>query len=145
MGKEQPLDRIMLKMQRIINNAQEELRDYHLHILKKYFSEDGAPLRETIVLSNGERLEVPRISLVPQNLLAIDEVVLAFSVPAAPEEVKDFAEAVRQELSASPEPYHKPSFMRALLLYKAGHKDNTDTGISLDETKPSFMRVLLYT
>lgn len=80
-------------MQRAINEALECVEEYRLERMKAYFSPEGNPLTERVVLSGGKVLEVPRYSLVPQTCLAIDEVRLRYAYPAGAAEAKFLREA----------------------------------------------------
>lgn len=90
---EEGLDSLVLKIQGLLNEAQEDLREFQLAGLKKRFDREGRPLMERFSLSGGRVLEIPRYSLVPQSYLGIDEVEVRFAIPAAPDEVKGFQEA----------------------------------------------------
>ncbi|GHT84920.1 hypothetical protein FACS1894137_08560 [Spirochaetia bacterium] len=93
MATEQTLDSIVLKVQGLINEAQERMREYQIERLRSYFTAEGKPLTEKFSLSGGRALDVPRYSLAPQSCLAIDEVELRFAVPAGPGEAERFREA----------------------------------------------------
>ena len=90
---EQALDSLALRIQGLVNEAQENLRESQLAGIKKCFSGEGIPFMERFSLSRGRVLEIPRYSLVPQSYLGIDEVEVCFAIPAAPDEVKGFQEA----------------------------------------------------
>jgi hypothetical protein len=87
------LDGVILSMQRLINEAQEKLREYEKERLHSYFSAEGEPLTEQFKMTGGRILEVPRYSLAPQSCLAIDEVELCFDVAASAKEAAKFREA----------------------------------------------------
>ena len=51
---EMALDGVILYMQRLINEAQEKLREYERERLRAYFSATGEPLVERFKLTGGE-------------------------------------------------------------------------------------------
>jgi len=93
---DQTLSDIMRGMQRAVNTAQEALQDYQFRLMKKYFREDGSPYTVWITLSDGRRVEVPQITLLPWSLIAIEELEMGFSVEVSHSELKkQVAEAVK--------------------------------------------------
>jgi hypothetical protein len=80
-------------MQYAVNTAQETLQNYQFNQMLQYFNrEDGRPYTTFVTLSDGRRIEIPQITLVPQSLLAIDELEMSFKVQVTHADVKgDFA------------------------------------------------------
>jgi hypothetical protein len=75
-------------MQYAVNTAQETLQNYQFHQMQQYFREDGTPYVVFVTLSDGRRIEIPQITLVPQSLLAIDQLEMSFKVQVAHSDVK---------------------------------------------------------
>jgi hypothetical protein len=76
-------------MQYAVNTAQETLQNYQFHQMQRYFREDGTPYTVFVVLSDGRRVEIPQITLVPQSLLAIEALEMSFKVQVAHTDVKN--------------------------------------------------------
>jgi hypothetical protein len=70
-------------MQYAVNTAQETLQNYQFWQMKRYFKDDGSPYVVFITLSDGRQMEIPQITLVPQSLLAIEELEMSFKVQVA--------------------------------------------------------------
>jgi hypothetical protein len=85
---EQTFSDIIRGMQYAVNTAQETLQNYQYSQMKRYFNDDGSPLMVWVTLSDGRRLEIPQITLVPQNLLGISKLEMSFKVRVAHTEVK---------------------------------------------------------
>jgi hypothetical protein len=97
---DQTFDDIIRGMQHAVNTAQETLRDYQFRMMTQYFRQDdqsGAPYTHRITLSDGRMLEIPTITLVPQSLLAIEELEMAFKLQVTHTEVKNHAEHQGQD------------------------------------------------
>jgi hypothetical protein len=75
-------------MQHAVNTAQETLQNYQFQQMLRYFRQDGAPYVVFVTLSDGRRIEIPQITLVPQSLLAIDELEMSFKVQVAHTDIK---------------------------------------------------------
>jgi hypothetical protein len=84
-------------MQHAVNTAQEMLHDYQFQLVKKYFDDNGFPIMQDIRLSDGRVVEVPWITLVPQSLLAIDEIDLDFAIQVASAETKGFIKSAHNK------------------------------------------------
>ena len=65
-------------LQQAVNSAQELLEVQQLNSITKFFDENGIALAKEICTSNGKKVNVPIISLVPQNTLIMDEVEIEF-------------------------------------------------------------------
>ena len=87
-GTDQTFSDIIRGMQYAVNTAQETLQNYQFSQMQRYFHEDGKPYIVWITLSDGRRIEVPQITLVPQSLLSIEELEMSFKVQVAHTEVK---------------------------------------------------------
>lgn len=69
---------IIRGMQHSVNTAEEILETHYLEIINKYFKEDGTALTKRIRIDDNNIFEVPLISLVNQNSIAIDEMEIEF-------------------------------------------------------------------
>ncbi|MDR2784902.1 MAG: DUF2589 domain-containing protein [Treponema sp.] len=85
---DQTFSDIIRGMQYAVNTAQETLQNYQFHQMQRYFREDGTPYTVFVILSDGRRVEIPQITLVPQSLLAIEELEMSFRVQVAHTDVK---------------------------------------------------------
>ena len=65
-------------LQQAVNSAQELLEVQQLNSINKFFDETGSALTKEICASNGKVMNVPILSLVPQNTLIMDEVEIEF-------------------------------------------------------------------
>jgi hypothetical protein len=93
---DQTFSDIIRGMQYAVNTAQETLQNYQFRQMQQYFREDGSPYVVFVTLSDGRRMEIPQITLVPQSLLAIDELEMSFKVQVAHTDVKgNFSEEVK--------------------------------------------------
>jgi hypothetical protein len=86
---DQTFSDIIRGMQHAVNTAQETLQNYQFNQMLQYFNRnDGRPYTMFVTLSDGRRIEIPQITLVPQSLLAIDELEMSFKVQVAHADVK---------------------------------------------------------
>lgn len=65
-------------LQQAVNNAQELLEVQQLNALNKFLDSDGNVLKKQIIAGNGARIDIPLLSIVPQNTLAMDSVEIEF-------------------------------------------------------------------
>lgn len=113
---------IIRGMQHAVNSAQEILQDHQFRLLQSYFNqEDGSPLMTFILLPDGRQVSIPKISLIPQNMLAIDELDMAFSVTVGSSEVKTFKNDLEEVL---PKEQSRSSFEVAFA--RRVQQENTD-------------------
>jgi hypothetical protein len=96
-GTDQTFSDIIRGMQYAVNTAQDTLQNQQFNQMRQYFQDDGTPHIMYINLSDGRRIYIPQITLVPQSLLAIDELEMSFSVQVAHTEVKDGLEPEKGE------------------------------------------------
>jgi hypothetical protein len=105
-NNEQTFSDVIRGMQYAVNTAQEYLQQYQFELLTKYFEfEDGGagkgkigkPRMLDILLPSNRRVAVPKISIIPQSMLAIEELDMSFSVAIAHTEVKPFEEAAKRQ------------------------------------------------
>jgi hypothetical protein len=80
---DQTFSDIIRGMQYAVNTAQETLQNYQYEQMRQYFREDGSPYVVFVTLSDGRQIEIPQITLVPQSLLAIEELEMSFKVQVA--------------------------------------------------------------
>ncbi|GHT84916.1 hypothetical protein FACS1894137_08550 [Spirochaetia bacterium] len=86
---DQTFSAIIRGMQHAVNTAQETLQNFQFQQMLKYFNPDtGEPYTVYVTLSDGRRIDIPQITLVPQSLLSIDELEMSFAVQVAHTEVK---------------------------------------------------------
>lgn len=65
-------------------------------MMQKYFNTDtGAPHMVWVTLPGDRRINIPQITLIPQCLLAIEELEMSFSVAVAHSEVKTYEKTAR--------------------------------------------------
>lgn len=91
---DQTISDIIRGMQHAVNTAQEILQDNQFRLMEKYFHKDGSPIMRFVTLPDGRRVDIPVITLVPSNLLAIKELEMDFSVKIAATLVKGFNEKI---------------------------------------------------
>ncbi len=84
------LSDIIRGMQHAVNTAQDTLADYQFQQLAKYFDEDGKPLFVHVEVEPGKYVNVPLVTLIPHNMLAIKTLEMEFSVKIASSVVKSF-------------------------------------------------------
>jgi hypothetical protein len=90
---------IIRGMQHAVNAAQETLQEHQFYLMQRYFNtEDGSPHMMWITLPGGRRINVPQITLIPQSLLAIEELEMSFAVAVAHSEVKTFEKDARETI-----------------------------------------------
>lgn len=65
-------------LQQAVNSAQELLEVQQLNALNKILDSDGNVLKKQIIAGNGARIDIPLLSIVPQNALAMDSVEIEF-------------------------------------------------------------------
>ena len=65
-------------LQRAVNSTQELLEVQHLNALNKFLDADGNLLKKQIITGGGEQINVPLLSMVPHNTLAMDSVEIEF-------------------------------------------------------------------
>ena len=65
-------------LQQAVNSAQELLEVQQLNALNKFLDSDGNVLKKQIIAGNGARIDIPLLSIVPQNTLAMDSVEIEF-------------------------------------------------------------------
>lgn len=65
-------------LQQAVNSAQELLEVQQLNALNKFLDSDGNVLKKQIIAGNGVRMDIPLLSIVPQNTLAMDSVEIEF-------------------------------------------------------------------
>jgi hypothetical protein len=85
---DQTFSDIIRGMQYAVNTAQQTLQNYQFQQMLQYFKQDGSPYVVFVTLSDGRRIEIPQITLVPQSLLAIDELEMSFKVQVAHTDIK---------------------------------------------------------
>jgi len=73
------LEDIIKGLQYAVNSAQEMIRAQQISAMREYFDNDGNALYQTIKTVNNDTMKVPLISLVPHNVLLIDEAQIEFS------------------------------------------------------------------
>lgn len=86
------LSDIMRGMQHSVNTAQEILEKHHIHLLNRYFKEDGHPITKKIRISEDKVLDVPLVSVINQSSLCIDEMEIEFSAKINSIEMKNLKE-----------------------------------------------------
>ncbi len=86
---------IVRGMQHAVNTAQETLQAHQFYLMQRYFKEDGTPYLVTVKLQDGRIVTIPQITLIPQSLLAIEEMEMAFAVVVAHSEVKSFKQQIK--------------------------------------------------
>jgi hypothetical protein len=101
---DQTFSDIIRGMQYAVNTAQETLQNYQFHQMQRYFREDGTPYTVFVILSDGRRVEIPQITLVPQSLLAIEELEMSFKVQVAHTDVKSGYSGEKETAEALAEP-----------------------------------------
>lgn len=90
---------IIRGMQHAVNAAQETLQVHQFKLLQSYFNpEDGSPIMTWVTLPDGRRVDIPKISLIPQNMLAIEELEMSFSLSVSNSEVKKFENNIEEVL-----------------------------------------------
>lgn len=72
-------DDIIKGFQYAVNSAQEMLATQQLEMFLSYFNGDGTPKSQSIVTPVNGQIEVPLVTLVPHQALAIDEVTINFT------------------------------------------------------------------
>ena len=72
-------DDILKGFQHAVNSAQELLMAQQLDLLGRYFDPSGQPVMKTIRIAPDKAVNIPVLSLVPQNTLAISEVEIEFT------------------------------------------------------------------
>jgi hypothetical protein len=85
---DQTFSDIIRGMQYAVNAAQETLQNHQFWQIKRYFKDDGSPYVVFVTLSDGRRIEIPQITLVPQSLLAIEELEMSFKVQVAHTDIR---------------------------------------------------------
>jgi len=65
-------------LQQAVNSAQELLEVQQLNALNKFLDSDGNVLTKQIITGGGARINIPLLSMVPQNTLAMDSVEIEF-------------------------------------------------------------------
>lgn len=65
-------------LQQAVNSAQELLEVQQLNALNKFLDSDGNVLKKQIIAGNGARIDIPLLSIVLQNTLAMDSVEIEF-------------------------------------------------------------------
>ncbi|QQO10141.1 DUF2589 domain-containing protein [Breznakiella homolactica] len=95
---EQTFSDIIRGMQYAVNTAQETLQDHQFRLMEQYFDSDGNPHMMYIILPDGRRVDFPKIALIPQCLLGIEELEMSFSVAVARAEVKTFVNKAEEVL-----------------------------------------------
>ena len=92
---DQTISDIVRGMQYAVNTAQEVLQDHQFRLMKKYFNtKTGRPLMRHIVLPDGREVSIPLLTLIPSNILSIDELEMNFSVKIASAFVKTFEDKI---------------------------------------------------
>lgn len=86
----QTISDIIRGMQYAVNTAQETLQKHQFELLEQYFDADGKPYTRFIVLPDGRQVDIPVITLIPANMLAIDELEMDFAVRVASSFVKKY-------------------------------------------------------
>ncbi len=124
--------------QNTVNSAQELLEVQQLNNFHRYFDSKGNALTKELNIGAGKSVEVPLMSLIPQNSLIMDEVEIEFDAKldeVTPKLTKDeyFESSIRQaEISLS-----HPSAKDDRLVHVKVHFKSAETpeGISriLDE------------
>jgi hypothetical protein len=95
----QTLSDIIRGMQHAVNAAQETLQEHQFKLLQSYFnSEDGSPIMTWVTLPDGRKVDIPKIALIPQNMLAIEELEMDFSLSVSNSEVKKFKNSIEEVL-----------------------------------------------
>ncbi len=85
----QTISDVIRGMQYAVNTAQETLQDYQCSLLERYFNnETGEPIMKYVRLADGRQVEVPLVTLIPANMLTIDELEMDFSVHVASADIK---------------------------------------------------------
>lgn len=72
-------DDIIKGFQYAVNSAQEMLGSQQLEMFLNYFNGDGTAKTQTIVTPANQQMQIPLVTLVPQQALAIDEVSIEFT------------------------------------------------------------------
>lgn len=72
-------DDIIKGFQYAVNSAQEMLATQQLEMFLNYFNPDGKPKTQTIVTPMNQEVQIPLVTLIPQQTLAIDEVSINFT------------------------------------------------------------------
>ncbi len=92
----QTISDIIRGMQYAVNTAQDTLQKQQFRMLEQYFdTETGEPEMRFITLPGGRRVYIPLITLIPANMLAIDELEMDFSVRIASTNVKSYTDKLR--------------------------------------------------
>jgi hypothetical protein len=85
----QTLSALLRGMQYAVNAAQVMLQEHQFKMMRSYFnSETGEPDTYNILFPDGNKVYFPKITLIPQTFLAIDEVDMSFSVEVRATEQK---------------------------------------------------------
>lgn len=87
---QQTLSDIIRGMQHAVNTAQEILQDHQFELLSRYFDDDGHPHMVHVKTPDGQVVNIPVITLIPQNTLTIKELEMDFAVRIASSELKSF-------------------------------------------------------
>lgn len=85
-------------IQHSVNAAQEILELHHIHILEKYFNEDGTPKTISLKVDEDKEINTPIISLINQSSLAVDEMEIAFKVAIDSHMIKEYTKEEEQSL-----------------------------------------------
>lgn len=137
MSTNQTFSDIIRGMQYAVNTAQETLQEHQFHLMQRYFKEDGSPHIVTVQLQEGRVLHIPQITLIPQNLLAIDELEMSFAVAVVRSEIKSFKQKAEDTLNeivseAGPEAPARSSFTVAFARNSLETADEKSAPSNLD-------------
>lgn len=88
-GQKQTFSDIIRGMQYAVNTAHEMLETYHIDVLNKYFDDNGFPKTKQIRIDANKKIDIPLISLINQNSLAIDELEVEFRAHINEVEIKE--------------------------------------------------------
>lgn len=81
------LSNLLCGLQQAVNEACEIQKAKQMEILRQYWDDDGKLLTEKINIGQAETIEVPLLTLIPQNALIMDKVEIEFQ--AKPENVME--------------------------------------------------------
>ncbi len=120
---DQTISDIIRGMQHAVNTAQEILQDNQFRLMEKYFNKDGSPIMRFVVLPDGRKIDIPAITLVPSNLLAIKELEMDFSVKVASTLVKSFDEKMADDSEIDAEVKTKKTKRSSFSAFFRGSRD----------------------